>query len=342
MTGNGKAKFAMYWAASCGGCEISTLNIGDKILDVDANFEVVFWPVAADFKYEHVRAYPDGFIDLCLFNGSIRTSENEEIARLLRQKSKILVAFGACASLGGIPAIANLTTNSAIFNTVYLESISTLNIEGVIPQPRVQVPEGDLHIPEFYPVVKSLDQVVEVDYTIPGCPPEAHQIGAVIDVVISAIKNGTALPPKGAILGANKVAVCDECILEKKEKHIQRFYRPYEITPQAGICLLEQGLVCMGPATRGGCGALCPKVGMGCRGCYGPLDGVEDQGARFLSAMASVTDVGTAKDGEHTAEQNIKAVMDSVADPAGTFYRFSLSHSLLNRARQTNSTGKGK
>jgi F420-non-reducing hydrogenase small subunit len=60
MTDSGKPKFAMYWAASCGGCEISTLNIGDKILDVDANFEIVFWPVATDFKYDDVRAYPDG------------------------------------------------------------------------------------------------------------------------------------------------------------------------------------------------------------------------------------------------------------------------------------------
>jgi F420-non-reducing hydrogenase small subunit len=342
MTENGKPKFAMYWAASCGGCEISTLNIGDKILDVDANFDIVFWPVAADFKYDDVRAYPDGYIDLCLFNGAIRNSENEEIARLLRRKSKVLVAFGACASLGGIPAIANLTTTSALFNTVFLESLSTHNPDGIIPQPHSQVPEGELHIPDFYDAVKSLEQVVEIDYTIPGCPPEAHQISAVIDAVIEVFHNKATLPPRGSILGASKVAVCEECELEKNEKLIQRFYRPYEITPQPGICLLEQGLVCMGPATRGGCGALCPKVGMGCRGCYGALDGVEDQGARFLAAMASVTNVGTLKDSEQLAAQNIRAVMDTLADPAGTFYRFSLSHSLLNRARQTNGTGKGK
>jgi len=342
MTENGKPKFAMYWAASCGGCEISTLNIGLKILDVDANFDIVFWPVAADFKYDHVRAYPDGYIDLCLFNGAIRNSENEEIARLLRQKSKILVAFGSCASLGGIPALANFTTSSAIFNTVFLDNVSTDNPGGTIPEPTSQVPEGEIHIPEFFHAVKSLEQVVEIDYTIPGCPPEAHQISAVIDAVIAVFQNKATLPPRGSILGASKVAVCEECKLEKKEKLIQRFYRPYEISPQPGICLLEQGLVCMGPATRGGCGALCPQVGMGCRGCYGALDGVEDQGVRFLSAMASVTDVGTLKDGEHLAEQKIRAVMDTIADPAGTFYRFSLSRSLLNRARVSNGTGKGK
>lgn len=342
MTENGKPKFAMYWAASCGGCEISTLNIGDKILDVDANFDIVFWPVATDFKYDDVRAYPDGYIDLCLFNGAIRNSENEEIARLLRRKSKILVAFGSCASLGGIPALANFTTSTSIFNTVFLDNVSTDNPGGTLPEPISQVPEGEIHIPEFFNAVKSLEQVVEIDYTIPGCPPEAHQISAVVDAVIAVFQNKATLPPKGSILGANKVAVCEECKLEKKEKLIQRFYRPYEISPQPGICLLEQGLVCMGPATRGGCGALCPQVGMGCRGCYGPLDGVEDQGVRFLTAMASVTDVGTLKDGEHLAEQKIRAVMDTLADPAGTFYRFSLSHSLLNRARQANGTGKGK
>ncbi len=97
MSENGKLKFAMYWAASCGGCEIAVLNIGDKILEVDAAFDIAFWPVAADYKYQNVRDYPDGYIDLCLFNGSIRTSENEAIARLLRQKSKVLVAFGACS-----------------------------------------------------------------------------------------------------------------------------------------------------------------------------------------------------------------------------------------------------
>jgi F420-non-reducing hydrogenase small subunit len=342
MTENTKPKFAMYWAASCGGCEISTLNIGEKILDVDANFEVVFWPVAADFKYEAVRNYPDGYIDLCLFNGAIRNSENEEIARLLRKKSKVLVAFGACASLGGIPALANLTSSSDIFNTVYRQSPSTSNPDGIMPEAVSQVPEGELHIPEFYEAVKSLEQVVEVDYTVPGCPPEALQIWAVLEAVVASMKNGTPLPPKGSILGANKVAVCEECPLEKKEKHIRRFYRPYELSPQPGVCLLEQGLVCMGPATRGGCGALCPQAGMGCRGCYGALDGVADQGSRFLSAMASVTDAGDVKDGEQEAERKIKALMDTLADPAGTFYRFSLAHSLLNRARIVNGNGKGK
>lgn len=333
MTANGKPKFAMYWAASCGGCEIATLNIGDKLLDVDATYDIAFWPVAADFKYADVEAYPDGYIDVCLFNGAIRNSENEEIARLLRRKSKVLVAFGSCSYAGGIPALSNLTSKAATLDAVYLDNPSIDNPDGVLPQPVSEVPEGQLHIPEFYACVRSLDQVVPVDYFMPGCPPEPHQIWTVLGAVTAALTQGAELPPAGSVVGAGTVALCDECPREKHEKQIARFYRPYEVVPDPQQCLLEQGLVCLGPATRSGCGALCPQVGIGCRGCYGPLDGVEDQGAAILAAIASVVDAGKLKDSEAELEQRVEAALETIADPAGTFYRYSMSHSLLRRAR---------
>ncbi len=335
-----KPKFAMYWAASCGGCEISVLNIGDKILVVDEVFDIAFWPVAADFKYKDVRNYPDGYIDLCLFNGAVRNSENEEMAHLLRQKSKVLVAFGSCAYEGCIPALSNLTSKEATLKAAFMDNPSIDNPKGILPQPVTQMPEGELYIPTLYNTVKSLDQVVDVDYYIPGCPPEATQIWAVLQVGVAALTEGGPLPPAGSIIGAGNVAVCEECERENDEKNITHFYRPYEIIPEPDKCLLEQGLVCMGAATRGGCGALCPKVGMGCRGCYGPLDGVEDQGAKMLSAIASVIDAGEPTMEEDDIEREIQAVVDTIADPAGTFYRFSMAHSLLHRAK-TNGSKKG-
>ncbi len=333
MSDNGKPKFGMYWAAACGGCEISVLNIGDKILDVDAIFDIAFWPVAADFKYADVRNYPDGYIDVCLFNGAIRSSENEEMAHLLRQKSKVLVAFGSCAYEGCIPALANFTSKEAIYQTVYLDNPSIDNANGVVPQTSTQVPEGQLTIPTFYNTVKSLDQVVDVDYFIPGCPPEPPQIWAVLEAVVAALTQGAELPPLGAILGAGNVAVCEECALAKEEKLIDRFYRPYQVVPEAGKCLLEQGIMCVGPATRNGCGALCPSVGMGCRGCYGPLAGVEDQGAKMLTAIASIINAGKIGDDEAELEERLDEIIDTIVDPAGTFYRFSMAHSILKRAR---------
>jgi len=333
MPENGKPKFAMYWAASCGGCEIAVINIGAHILDVDAVFDIAFWPVAADFKYDDVRGYSDGYIDLCLFNGAIRNSENEEIALLLRKKSKILVAFGSCSATGGIPALANLTSNDRILHTVFLSNPSLDNPEQILPQPSFHVEEGDLHLPTLYPSVRSLSDIVDVDYTIPGCPPESHQIWAVLEAIVSALQSGSPLPPKGAVIGAGQVAVCDECTLEKNEKKIRKFYRPYEIKPQPGLCLLEQGLVCMGPATRSGCGALCPKVEMGCRGCYGPLEGVEDQGLRMLSAISSVIAMGKPGEPESQIHREVSEAVKTLADPAGTFYRFGMAKSTLKRSR---------
>ena len=344
MAQNGKPKFGMYWAASCGGCEIAVLNIGEKILDVDAAFEIAFWPVAADFKYADVHSYVDGTIDICLFNGAIRTSENEELARLLRQKSKILVAFGSCSYQGSVPALANLTNPESIMRVAFQDNPSIDNPQGVLPQTLTQVPEGELHLPVFYRTVKSLDQVVPVDYFIPGCPPEPHQIWTVLEAVVAALKGEAELPPRGSIIGAGNVAVCDECMLEKHEKQITHFYRPYEIQPEAGICLLEQGLICSGPATRSGCGALCPQVGIGCRGCYGALDEVDDQGARLISAIASVGVAGKlGVDDEEELAHKAALLLGGIADPAGTFYRFSLAHSLLNRRRfPADGNGKGE
>lgn len=300
-----KPKLAMYWGAACGGCEISVLNIHENILVVDEVFDIAFFPCIADFKISHVKGYDDGYIDVCLFNGAIRNSENEEMAKLLRRKSKFMVAYGSCAYEGCIPALSNLTTKEATFNTVYIDNPSIDNPEGITPQTLVKVTEGELEIPVFYNTVKSLDQVVDVDYYLPGCPPEPPQIWAVLQVIVATLLDGAPLPPKGSIVGASNVAVCEECPVEKSEKVLTRFYRPYEITPDPSVCLLEQGLVCMGPATRGGCGALCPQVSMGCRGCYGPLDGVEDQGAKMLSAIASVISAGSPEMEEEDLEREI-------------------------------------
>ncbi len=223
-TKNGKPKFAMYWAASCGGCEIAVLNIGEKILDVDANFEVAFWPVAMDAKYKDVEAMPDGSILLTLFNGGIRNSENEEIARLLRRKSQILVAFGSCATEGCIPGLANLSTAQQVLDTAF-STVSTDNPENLRPHYDYTVPEGEIHIPRFYPVLRTLDQVVPVDYYMPGCPPESHQIAAVIDLVIKVLHGEAQLPPKGTVIGAGGSTVCDECPRQRNVKTIKKFVR---------------------------------------------------------------------------------------------------------------------
>jgi len=316
-----KPKVALYWAASCGGCEVCVLDIEEKILDVADAFDIVLWPCAMDFKYKDVEAMEDGSIFVTLFNGAVRTSEQEYLARLLRRKSKVLVAFGSCAQEGCIPGLANVTTKEEIFRVAYHDTPSTDNPNGIVPQTKTEVPEGELELPEFYNTVKTLDQVVDVDYYVPGCPPQSDQVWAVFDHLIQ----GKPLPEKGAVLGAGTKTCCDECPRERTEKKIKKFYRPHQIAPDPDVCLLEQGILCMGPATRSGCGAKCPKVGVPCRGCYGPPPGVKDQGMKMISALSSVID---SEDPEE-----IEQIISQIVDPIGTFYRFGLPASILHRVQ---------
>jgi F420-non-reducing hydrogenase small subunit len=319
-----KPKFAMYWADSCGGCEIAVLNIHEKILDVDANFEVVFWPVAMDAKYKDVEAMPDESILLTLFNGAIHSEEHVHIAKLLRKKSKILVAFGSCACEGCIPALINLSSKKAFFDTVY-STISTDNPENIRPQTSVKMPEGEITLPEMYSVVRTLNQVVPVDYYMPGCPPESHQIAAVIDLVIQVLNGKAELPPAGSVIGAGASTVCDECTRKRDVKKIKSFNRIQFVEPDPEICLLEQGILCSGLATRSGCLAKCPTAGSPCIGCYGPAEGVVDYGARLLTAVASVID--------SIDPEEIDRILDGIPDPAGQLYRFNMAGSLLRASK---------
>jgi len=314
-----KPKVALYWAASCGGCEVAVLDTNEKILDIANTVDIVLWPVALDFKYHHIEAMEDGTIDLCLFNGAVRNSEQEKIAKLLRAKSKVVVAFGACACFGGIPALGNFTNQAEIFERAYVEAPSNNNANGTFPQTLTKVNEGELELPEFYDTVLTLAQVVDVEYFVPGCPPPVDIILKVVDAFATG-----QLPPAGAVIASDKT-LCDECERLKEEKKIAKIWRPHEIIPDPEKCLLEQGIICCGPATRGGCGLRCVKANMPCRGCFGPPAGVVDQGAKLVSAIASIY--------QGDGEQEITKMLEEVVDPAGTFYRFGLADSLLKRKR---------
>jgi F420-non-reducing hydrogenase small subunit len=317
-----KPKIAFYWAASCGGCEITITELGMQLAAVGDLVDIVFWPCLMDFKYSDVEAMADREIDACFFNGAIRNSENEQIAKLLRQKSKLLVAFGACAYEGGIPGLANLYDPESILKRVYDTSPSLDDSRGTRPSLSSQMPEGEITLPAFYDRVKTLAQTVEVDYYIPGCPPVVDQVGTIFQALLEG-----GLPTPGSIIGANGKTNCDVCPRQKGRTgaRVKAFKRPHEVEADPEICFLAQGLICSGPATRSGCGLPCIQGNMPCRGCYGPPAGVEDQGAKLLSAIAAIIDAETPEE--------VQRVMDTIVDPVGTYYRFNLSDSILSELR---------
>jgi F420-non-reducing hydrogenase small subunit len=311
---------AFYWAASCGGCEIAVLDINERILDLVKFADIVFWPVAMDIKYDDVEAMEDGHIDVTFFNGSIRNSEQEHMAHLLRSKSKTLVAFGSCAHEGCVPGLANLSDAKEILEGVYRNEFTDGT---VIPRPETEVREGTLRIPRFYDTVRTLDQTVEVDYYLPGCPPPVPLILNALD----AIAKGE-LPPKGSVL-APLPSVCDQCPRRRENKKISTIHRVHEVIPDTERCLMEQGIICMGMATRSGCGAQCLKVDMPCTGCGGAAPNQSDLGTGMITALAAILNLDKGP-GTYTEEETLELV-SQIKDPVGIFYMYSLPASILQR-----------
>ncbi len=318
-----KPKIAFYWCASCGGCEEAVVDLAEQILPVVEATDIVFWPCAMDFKTRDIEKMADSSIAVSFINGAVRTSEQEHMAKLIRQKSGLVVAFGSCAGLGGIPALANLTNRRKIFKAAYHNSPSVTNPDGVEPKPEAMVDGHKLTLPVFYETVYKLDDVIDVDYYLPGCPPTTNLIINAVSAILES-----KLPPKGAVLSPDK-SLCSSCKrndTKPEQIYMESIKRIIDVIADPEKCFLIQGLICMGPATRDGCGAPCIQGNMPCTGCFGPTDSCRDQGGKMISSIGGILE------GEDPV--SMQKAIKGIVDPAGTFYRYSLSSSLLGSARK--------
>ncbi len=316
-----KVKTAFLLAGGCAGCEMSVVDLSEKLIDALEHLEIVFWaPTVADVKYQDLEDMPDKSIDLAFVDGMIRNTENLHTVKVLREKSKVLVAFGACATLGGIAALGDLHTNEELMRQAYKDSFSTDNPDDVYPSPEYLLDgKYDLTIPALLPNCSTLDQVVDVDYYVGGCPPHPSFVGQLVGAIVAG-----DLPPAGSWLTGGK-AVCDTCkrnpaLTGQERLPIGEIKRTIDGQPDPNICLLQQGYMCFGPVTQGDCGASCLNVNIPCRGCGGPIPGIKDFGARCVSTLAS------SMENEAVAEQFI----EKYNDMAKMFYRYSHTASKLN------------
>jgi len=317
-----KPKVAFYWCASCGGCEEAVLDLYEDLLAVLDAIEIVFWPVALDFKEHDFAAMPEGSVDIAFVNGAIRTSDQKHMATLLREKAKVVVAFGACAQLGGIPGLANLTTAEEILHDVYGDAAT-------MPQTEYREDGVSLALPELFDQVLPLDRVVPVEYYVPGCPPTPN----IIQSAIGALLSGLA-PVRGSVLAPDH-ALCEECprkATRPVDLAIERLRQVHEQLIDSETCLLAQGVPCLGPATRAGCGTRCIRGNMPCTGCFGPTGRVRDYGGKALSAIASILSADE--------EQEIGRILEGLPDPAGTLYRYSLPSCSLTRKPEYTHVGR--
>lgn len=288
----------------------------EKLLDVVPLLEIVHWAAVVDYKYKDLEAITDGEIDIGFVEGCSRTEEDVHLLKILRKKSKALVAFGTCSSFGGVFGMAN---TSDIENCKKRKFFTESVVEGCIPT---------LDVPDFEEFVVPNDEIVPMDLHIWGCPPITENIlkvvGGVVEhgldtVVKILVENGEEYL-LSEVLGFPQKTQCDECEREREEKKLTVIKRDYEGIQDPEKCLLEQDYMCMGPATRAGCGVQCPNAGVPCVGCWGPPPNVRDQGAKMISALASIS-----------KDIDSDALLKMVPDIVGTFYRFCLAKSLIPR-----------
>lgn len=296
-----KVNIGTMWLGGCSGCHLSIADFHESLIDIMELADFKFSPVLMDTKYDEV---PE--LDILIVEGGIRNDENRELAEMLKEKAKMVIAYGTCSCYGGIPGLGNLWTPEQLEEEAYVNSVSTVNPEGIIPNEEV---------PKLESRVRPLDAVMDIDLMIPGCPPRSD----VVAQAVLALLNGETIELPATNL-------CEVCPREKPPEGLAMDFikRQFELgAPAPDLCLISQGLICMGPATVSLCGAECPSIAIQCRGCYGPTSKVLDQGAKMISAIAS--DYGVDEDKTVDPE----AVADQLDDIVGTFYTYTLPAALI-------------
>lgn len=169
-TSNKKPRLATVWLGGCAGCHMSLLDLDERIVDVLGLVDLVYSPIA------DIKTFPEN-VDVTLVEGAICNEENLHLAREIRERSKLVVAFGDCAVTGNVPSIRNRLKLEGILSAVYTDSFYR---EGPGPVPRTE--NG---LPVLLPKVVPLHQVISVDIHLPGCPPDPERIWAAINAILS-------------------------------------------------------------------------------------------------------------------------------------------------------------
>jgi len=281
-------KVAEEWLNICGGCEVSILDIGEPLLDILPKLEFVHMPVLMDHKYFGQRGegteltIPEA--DIGIVSGGVRNEKEKHVLEEMRKKAKTLISLGSCASFGGIPAMANMYTLDALYDKVYRDSVTT---------DLADTPAENL--PPLLDRVYALDEVVTVDAYIPGCPPNPDMIADALTALL-----------EGKPFELSERSVCDDCPVKREKKAGEgEIKRPLEDAQfdQGGPwentrCLMEQGILCLGPVTRSGCATVyeeggpkvprCVQGYMPCRGCFGPIRKGANPLVDMMGALSSI------------------------------------------------------
>ena len=237
----GKLRLNTEWLCDCGGCHIAFVDLHEKILNMLSAVDILKCPVLTDEK-----GYPEA--DIGIVTGSIRTEHDRHAAQEMRKKCKKIIAFGTCAVYGGLHGAGLAHSREEIMDTVYRKSPTTKT--NFIP---------GTDITGLEKMVTPVDEVIDVDLYLPGCPPHPHFI----------FEGLTALA-EGRRPGLGQETVCAGCRRIMKKTDVTAIKDNLEGVPEDDVCFLSQGYICLGSVTMDRCLAPCPNHGVMCTGCAGP------------------------------------------------------------------------
>jgi len=231
-------KVAFMQGSDCWGCHQSLLNVHLGLLDVLPALEIVYWPAVVDFKHDSLKARADGEIVVGFCEGSLRTKEDIENAKLMRQKCQLIISFGSCSCYGNVHGLANQWSKENLVKRKFSDVESIADGSGGEPT---------VHVPGFVDKILPLDDVIKVDAYMSGCPPRPEQIVSSVLFLLGQKPQPMA-----------DLAYCNDC-------------------PIKDNCLLDRGILCFGPITSIGCSLKCTSEDKPCVGCYGPAKTVASQ-----------------------------------------------------------------
>jgi NAD-reducing hydrogenase small subunit len=171
-----KPRFATAWLGGCSGCHMSFLDLDERLIDLAGVVDVCYSPVM------DTKEFPEN-IDIVLVEGAVANEDNLREIRRIRERSKVLVAFGDCAITGNVTALRNLFRVEDVLNRAYKENSAVIS---GLPL------GGDGIIPKLLDRVLRIQDVVPVDYFLPGCPPTADAIHAFVLELLAGQSPATA------------------------------------------------------------------------------------------------------------------------------------------------------
>lgn len=166
-----KVKVAMDWLDICSGCEMSLLDIDERIVELLKHVELTSTPIT-DLKHP-----PEEGVDVGILTGSVGNTDQIEVVKEMRERCKFLIAFGDCATFNPIPipAMRNFFEKDEVLETGYVGTAST--VDG-------KIPESDM-LCKLLDKVVGIDEIVKVDFYLPGCPPDADTIFYVLTELVA-------------------------------------------------------------------------------------------------------------------------------------------------------------